>query len=142
MIHFKEEFGEIDFIEDVPCIVWRPTKYMDSDQFRKLMSTGVDFYKQKKVSVSNLVWLNDAREMKVIGKDDQKWLEEVVNLQAVENGLKFMAFVLPENIFGKIAVKTYVNSTLGKLNKDLTIKSFGDRAKAIEWLKESAVGIN
>ncbi len=141
MIHFKEDFGEIDFLEDVPCVVWRPTKFMDSAQFRKLMGTGVDFYKQKKSSNSNLVWLNDASEMKVIGKDDQKWLEEVVNMQAVENGLKYMAFVLPENIFGKIAVKSYVSSTLGKLNKDLTIKSFSDRSKAIDWLKEGAESI-
>lgn len=137
----KENYGEIIFNEEVPCVIWKPTKFMTSSDFRKLMSSGVDYYVSKKQDIPNLVWLNDSREMKVIGKEDQKWLEEVVNMQAIENGLKYMAFVLPENIFGKIAVKTYINSTLDNKENDLTIETFSNYDKAVAWLKESAESI-
>lgn len=133
----EESYGYIELIEDVPCVAWVPMGYSKSEDFRKLMMIGVDYYGQKKKEISNLVWLNDSRKMKVIGKEDQDWLESVVNMQAQKNGLKYMAFVLPDNIFGKIAVKLYVEATLKKM--DMTIKTFNSYDKALAWLKETTM---
>ncbi|MBN1116912.1 MAG: hypothetical protein JXA77_06900 [Bacteroidales bacterium] len=135
---FKESFGEIIFNEEVPCVIWKPSKFMNSDQFKKLMTTGIDFYIKKKPDVSNLVWLNDSRDMKVIGKEDQKWLEEFVTNQALKYGLKYIAFVLPENVFGKLIVNAYIKSTLDRKASELEIKTFSDYNKAVEWLSECA----
>ena len=135
---FKEKFGEVLFDDKVPCVIWKPSQYMNSEDFRKLMNIGIEFYSKKKNEIPNLVWLNDSRDMKVIGKDDQRWLEEFVNLEAQKNGLKYMGFVLPENIFGKFAVNFYINSTLSKKSLDITIKTFSKYDLAIEWLGECA----
>ena len=135
MILHKEKYGSIEFNKEIPCLIWKPYHFHKSEQFRSLLLRGVEDYIKYKKDYPVLHWLNDTRKIKVVAKEDQQWLCDVINKNAYEAGLKYMAFVLPENIFGKLAVRIYVQNTLRTNNNSLTIKIFNGYVNAENWLK-------
>ena len=131
----KVENGVVKFIEEIPSIVWKANGYMKSEDFRKLTMKGVEAFAKNKVEYSNICWLNDVRKMKVISRDDQKWLTTAINDEVEKHGLRKLAFVLPENVFAKLAIKLYIESAIRRHKDKLEIKSFNTYEKAAGWLK-------
>lgn len=135
---FEKKYGSIKLIEQVPCISWTPNGLMDCESFKTLMQAGISSYEEYMRKFPYLLWLNDARNLKFIGTEEQTWLAEFVNTKAQKNGLRHMAFVLPKNMYGRIAVKIYINNTLQQDKNVLTIKTYKKYDKAISWLNKKA----
>lgn len=133
---FKNDQANITFDESVPCVVWTPTGFLKGEQFREPFKAGMDFLEEKIKTYPTISWLNDARSLKTVGQDDVKWLNQNVNDRAYKLGVKKVAFVLPESIFGKWAIKLYVDFTQRRSDNKLEIKAFATVAEAKKWLKE------
>ncbi|MCG8698302.1 MAG: hypothetical protein MI922_09630 [Bacteroidales bacterium] len=133
---FEKKYGSIELIDQVPCISWIPNGVMDCESFKTLMQAGISYYEKYMNKYPYLLWLNDARNLKFIGTEEQTWLADFVNEKARINGLKHMAFVLPKNLYGRIAVRIYINNTLQRDKNMLTIKTFKKYDKATDWLTQ------
>jgi hypothetical protein len=76
--------------------------------------------------------LADIREMKIIGMEDQQWLENDFLPRATKFGFKTLAIIQPKAYFNKVAVETVSY----KVDKEkLSINFFDDPEKGIEWLR-------
>jgi hypothetical protein len=134
MVIFEDQSVRLDFLEDVPCIVWKPLKYISGDGWRKPFQIGMDFMEEKIKTMPNLGWINDARLLKVVKPDDLLWLNKNVNDRAYNFGAKKVAFVLPESTFGRLAVKTYADFTNRRTDNRFQIKAFLSIDEAKKWI--------
>ncbi|MBN1117974.1 MAG: hypothetical protein JXA77_12250 [Bacteroidales bacterium] len=132
---FKNDQAIVTFDDQVPCVIWTPNGYIKGDNFREPFRVGIDFVEKKISTYPNITWLNDARQLKTVGRDDLNWLNENVNNRAYKLGVKKVAFVVPENIFGKWAVKFYVDFTNKRSDNSLDIRAFSSMGEAKNWLK-------
>ncbi len=76
--------------------------------------------------------LYDTRGLKVMAKEVQDWINEVWFPEANKLGITHMAFIIPENIFGKISMEQ-TNSQREKIG-NINIEYFMGMTDAKEWL--------
>lgn len=119
----------------VPCITSSGDGFMLSRDFREFMENGLDLIREKIKENGKLGWLIDARYMEVIDPDDSEWVVTHWNVKAYEIGLRFVAFILPENIFTLMNIEEYTEQS--EENGPLVIQHFDDMESAKNWLKES-----
>lgn len=136
MILYDSKLVKLEFDPAVPCITWIPQEFMEGAQFRDPFTVGMDFMEKKIKELPNLGWLNDARKLKAVKTEDVKWLNLNVNDRAYKFGAKKVAFVLPENIFGKMSIKLYVEFTSRRVDNKFQIKAFNTVEKAKAWLAQ------
>ena len=106
--------------------IWKG--YATSTQFRE----GTE--EQLAVMVANQTtkMLVDLKEMVLIGKDDQDWMDKSYIPKSIEEGLKVVAVVQPDYYFSKVAV----DSIIFKVNKqELKVNYFSTLDEAKAWLK-------
>jgi hypothetical protein len=117
------------FDKENQLVVMEWNGYATSRQFRdgtELMLNTLIQHKATKV-------LADIREMKIIGMEDQQWLENDFLPRATRFGFRTLAIIQPKAYFNKVAVE----AVSYKVDKDkLAIKFFEEPATALEWLKQ------
>ena len=138
MVIYENKTVRIEYDPSVPCVSWVPLEFMEGDAWRTPFTVGMDFYEKQVKATPALTWLNDARKLKSVRAVDIRWLNPNVNDRAYRLGGRKVAFVLPENIFGKMAIKLYVEFTTKRSDNKLQIRSFNNYEKAINWLKDSS----
>ena len=72
----------------------------------------------------------DTSELKVIRQETQKWIETDWFPRANQSGIKFMAFVIPTDVLGKMST-TRVNEKAGNIE----IQHVDSIDKAKQWIK-------
>ena len=77
--------------------------------------------------------LADIKDMTIIGKEDQEWLDEDFLPRAIKFGFKAIAILRPDYYFNKVAVE----SISYKVDKEKLIINFFDNIElAREWLNK------
>src|SRR4051812_12332809 len=99
----------ITYDPDLRAVIGIWKGYATSTQFRE----GTE--EQLAVMVANQTtkMLVDLKEMVLIGKDDQDWMDKNYIPKSIEEGLKVVAVVQPDYYFNKVAV----DSIIFKINK-------------------------
>lgn len=138
MIIYADDTVCLEFLPEVPCIIWKPLKFLAGETWRKPFTTGMDFMEEKIKTIPNLGWINDARLLKVVKPDDLMWLNSNVNDRAYKFGAKKVAFVLPESAFGKMAIKFYAEYTNKRTDNQFQIKAFTSLEEAQKWIGAKA----
>jgi hypothetical protein len=77
--------------------------------------------------------LNNIENMKVLKPEVQQWLTEVWFPKAKELGLKYFAFVVPRDLFGKVSMEN-ANKDTTKTN-GIEIQYFKSEIEAKAWLQ-------
>lgn len=143
MVILEDDSVKLEFLPDVPCIIWKPLRFLSGDSWRKPFQKGMDFMEEKIKTLPNLGWINDARLLKVVKPDDLLWLNSNVNDRAYKFGAKKVAFVLPESAFGKMAVKFYAEFTNKRTDNKFQIKAFVSMDEAQKWIAAtSSIDVN
>lgn len=138
MVILEDSNVKLEFFPEIPCIIWKPLKFLSGETWRKPFITGMDFMEEKIKTMPNLGWINDARLLKVVKPEDLMWLNSNVNDRAYRFGAKKVAFVLPQNVFGKLAVKFYADYTNKRTDNQFQIKAFVSLEDAQKWISATA----
>ncbi|HTJ53409.1 MAG TPA: hypothetical protein VL443_28335 [Cyclobacteriaceae bacterium] len=133
----EEKFGSLEYDATVPAIIARFDGFMSSEQFRDFLNKGLDFLIQKKQNDEAILWLADTSKHVVQPDKDTKWVADDWNPRAIKAGIYHVAFVLPENVFGGMSVKKYVENTDKKGDK-MIVQMFGNIDSAKSWFKSLA----
>jgi hypothetical protein len=76
--------------------------------------------------------LVDLKEMVLIGKDDQDWMDKSFLPKAIIEGMRVVAVVQPRHYFNKVAV----DSIIFKMNQQqVKVNYFSTIEEAKEWLQ-------
>lgn len=110
-------------------VIWKGA-VTNSDAFRDTLNFGTQLIKDYRCER----WLADTKNMGVIKRVDQEWTHEVWFPQVATLGLKKMALIVPENVFGELSAKNVMDKARDKnLIKD---RYFMNTELAIKWLIE------
>ncbi len=74
--------------------------FLSPDEFKTIANELLNILETKKIKKQ----LNDIKQMKVLKPEVQEWLNTVWFPKAQKAGLKYFAFVVPDDIFGKMSM--------------------------------------
>jgi hypothetical protein len=123
----NEEIYNIYFDEQLDAVVMEWDGYATSSQFREGTELMLNLLIQNRTSKV----LADAKDMVLIGKEDQEWMNNDFLPRAIKFGLKAIAMIKSDHYFNKVAIE----SVSYKVDKEkLTINFFDRLTEAKEWL--------
>ena len=125
----------IDYDPSVPCLVSEGDGFMLSKEFRNFMERGIELIREKIEENGKVGWLVDVRYVEVFEPQDTEWLVNYWNPKAYEAGLRFVAFILPQNLFAMMNIEEYTEQSVA--GGSLIIHHFDTMESAKDWLKES-----
>ena len=121
------ETYNIYFDPEINAVVMEWNGYATSKQFKE----GTELMLNTLIKNNCSKVLADIKDMKIIGMEDQQWLNEEFLPRATTFGFKAIAIIKPDYYFNKVAVESI--SYKADKNK-LTINFFDNREEAKEWL--------
>jgi SpoIIAA-like len=134
---FEVKNGVVEYDPSVPCVIIRFNGYMSSSEFRTFLTKGLDFLlSEMKKKNKEILWLADTRAHSVQSEEDTKWVSEVWNPKAYQGGLRHVAFVLPEKVFGQLAINNYAKNNDQNKQSQMKIKMFDQLERAKMWFRE------
>lgn len=122
-------FCRIEYSSGLKTLIQNWNGFSSSEEFRYAINVTLEFFKQNE-SVENI--LSDTRKQKVVNSEDVEWVADTINPKLVENGLKKIAFIFPEDIYASLSVGHFIEKSHG-----FDIGYFDDLEKAKSWIKES-----
>lgn len=131
---FDEKYGVLEYDSSVPCITASFNGFMSSEQFRSFLDKGLDLLIEKKKGNDKILWLADTRKHVVQSDKDTQWVADSWNPRALKGGIRHVAFVLPENVFGNASVKKYTDNT-EKKGDEMNVQMFGTIESAKDWFR-------
>ena len=134
-IVFDKPFGTLYYDETFPYVMYKAHSYMTSQQFREMLQVQLEVYRDKKSLHPQFFVIGDTRLQGVIAPKDQEWLHDYWNVEMYKAGLREIAFIVPESIFGTISMKNYTETTQTQEKYSITTPMFTSLESAKEWLE-------
>jgi hypothetical protein len=134
----EEKFGTLEYDATVPCITATFNGFMNSEQFRSFLNKGLDYLIEKKKNHDIILWLADTSKHVVQPDADTTWVANEWNPRAIKRGIRHIAFVLPESVFGSMSVKKYTENS-EKKGDEMIVQMFGTVQTAKDWFKKIQV---
>jgi hypothetical protein len=117
----------IYFQEDIDSVIMEWKGYSTSKEFK----AGTELMLNTLIKNNTFKVLADIKDMTIIAREDQEWLDQEFLPRATDFGFRVLAIVTPEQYFNKVAVE----SIWSKVDKNkLTINFFETARDAEEWL--------
>ena len=107
LVIFSESYGTVLVDTSVPCIVSQWHTFANKQEFRTLLEAAMAYFDAHSSQAKPWGWIADSRHMGAIPTEVQQWLRTVFNPRITKAGLREMSVVVPETIFGKMAVQQY-----------------------------------
>jgi hypothetical protein len=132
-----ESYGAVCLDSEVPCIIIRWLGFANSEQLHYLMNAALDRYVAEcKHRPMPLGWIADSRGLGAIKSNDQHWLHTDWNPRAYAMGVRYIAIVEAESVFGKISAQQYVTNVMQSRDYTFHTRSVPTLKAAREWLQE------
>ncbi|OGX85596.1 hypothetical protein [Hymenobacter glacialis] len=132
-----EPYGTIQLAPEVPSIVLTWTGFANSEQLRNLMDETLRQYiGETKRHKGPVGWIADLQGLGAVKQVDQEWLLTHWNPRAYVAGVRYIAFVEAESVFGKISGKQYVTNVAQSEEFTFHIRYVPTLAAAKAWLAE------
>ncbi|MGV3589113.1 MAG: hypothetical protein ACO1OF_19060 [Adhaeribacter sp.] len=103
--------------------------FMKPDEFKRRCFRTLELVKETGITKA----LIDTRGLKVMVQENQRWIDEVWYPEAKRVGLRHMAFLMPEDFFGRISVETSNRRVIREGIID--VHYFDEEKLAHDWLK-------
>ncbi|MDX1919381.1 MAG: hypothetical protein SFU25_01445, partial [Candidatus Caenarcaniphilales bacterium] len=134
-ILFRSERSKVELDSSSSSIIWTANSFLDDEEFRYSFISGLNHFKSKIQTISNLAWINDTKKFKTPKVESMKWLSNEFNELAYAAGLRKIAFVLPEDVFGRLGIRLYAHISSIQFQDKFQIKAFNTLDNAKLWIK-------
>jgi hypothetical protein len=124
MIVHQNENVKITFDQNKKRLIQEWKGFASSGVFREAIDKTNEFVKANDVRTV----ISDTLQQNVVKPDDADYAASVIPTMA-RNGMKAMAFVVPENVFTKLSLDKFSHSVRGE-----NTKYFKTRSEAVKWL--------
>ena len=128
MILYQKNYLTLEYNEELSCLIQHWKGFATSEQFREGIQQSIVYFKEKNINKH----VSDTKDFSVVKKSDTDWVASHATPIMVENGLQYMAFVLPTNVFTQVSV----NNFKSKAASIVQIQYFDDYDKALDWLSQ------
>lgn len=127
---YQSEKMSINFIEeDKICEITLVHNEEQIEEFKDDLQKFLKIVEQIK-PIKN-VWNLSNFEL-TINLDLQEWIDTTINQKEIELGVKYEAFIMPENIINQLSIEQTMEEQHGQ---SIKTKYFSDSNEALEWIK-------
>ena len=130
MLLVEEPFVTIERDDQLSCLIQTWKGFAKSEDFRAAINESLEVF--KKGGLNKII--SNTKEAGLVKKEDTDWVAQVVTPQMVQHGLRYMAFVVPTNVFTQFSVDNFKEGASGVVK----IKYFDNAESAYQWLSEVA----
>jgi hypothetical protein len=129
MVYFEDKNWLIEWDEARKWIKINMIGFVQGEAHRNGSMKVVELLKQKK----GTKLLTDTRQAKVLGLDEQKWVNEVWVPMIKAAGVRYTATVLPQNVIAQMSINAIAKTNKGVA--ELENAYFGTMEEAQNWLR-------
>ncbi len=133
MILFQAPHLTIEYDQQLNCISQHWKGYAKSEQFRAGIEKSIEFFKHKQA----VCLISNTKELAVVSNEDTQWAATYATPLMMGYGMKYVAFIVPTNVFAQVSVNNFKSKTEDKLQ----LRYFTDLEKAKAWLREVQSGV-
>jgi hypothetical protein len=132
-LHFESTACNIYFNQKLNCVhtVWKGG-YSGGEGFHIILNEIINLLEKKKVGLI----VADARKMKLISTNDQKWIVDDWYPRSLKAGFYCQALIVTENTFNEMTIKQIVDSYDANQIRTKYFKSYDD---AEAWVMENYI---
>ncbi len=125
---FESENIIIERDDNLKCLIQNWKGFATSEKFREGIQKSIDLFKDKKLDKI----LSNTKDFGMVKKEDTEWVNSYSMPLLIKNGLRYMAFVVPSNVFSQMSVENFKKEMAGPVE----LRFYEDVAKAKEWMAE------
>lgn len=127
MIVYQTATVQLEFIESKQQLIQKWKGFSTSEVFREAINQTLNFTAKNKVKSI----LSDTLEQSVVKPEDSEYAASAMP-KLFMNGVKAMAFVMPQNAITQLSLKNF-----GNQNKSEKMQFFSSVREAEKWLEEA-----
>ena len=125
----RKSYVTIERDDQLKCLIQTWKGFAKSENFREAINQSLEII--KKGGLDKII--SDTKDAALVSKDDTKWVAQVVTPQMVQHGLRYMAFIVPANVFTQIAVDNFKEDA----DSVVKIRYFDQVEDAKDWMSKS-----
>lgn len=129
MIIYQTPTVSLEFIESKQLLVQSWKGFSTSEVFREAINQTLSFTSKRGVKAI----LSDTLQQAVVKPEDTEYASSIMP-KLFSNGVKKMAFVMPQNVLTQLSMKDF-----GNQNKNDKVKFFPTVKDAENWLNDAAI---
>lgn len=114
--------------DKLKCLIQNWRGFANSDKFRDGIKQTEELFKDKTLNKI----ISNTKDFGMVKKEDTEWVSNQSMPILIERGLKYMAFVVPSNVFSQMSVENFKKQS----ENVVQIRYFDDVEKAKEWMEE------
>lgn len=122
----------------VPCLLAVHVGFMTHLEFREFLDIALDLMKEKKKEHGKMAWMVNLRKSDAANSEDISWLISDWNVRYSQLGMKYVAFVVPEDEYtmGSMNAELYTEASGKENSEKVIIKMFKNEESGKVWLRE------
>jgi len=133
----SEPYGAVYLAPEVPCIIIQWTGFANSQQLRYLMNQAqASYIAEVRRRPGPLGWIADSRGLGAIRASDQEWLHTEWNPRTYQAGVRYIAIVEAESVFGRISAQQYVTNVTRSESYTFHTRTLPTLEAAKQWLQQ------
>lgn len=114
--------------DKLKCLIQNWRGFATSDNFRDGIKKTEELFEDK--SLNKI--LSNTKDFGMVKKEDTEWVSNHSMPTLIERGLRYMAFVVPSNVFSQMSVENFKKQS----ENVVQIRYFDNVQKAKEWMEE------
>lgn len=131
---YRDKNASIDWNATSQCIVINTYGFLNSQQIVNLFEKSYQEYVTRNQACTSLII--NAEKLGAVKKTEQDWLKNAWNQQMFQAGLKKLAIINADNIFGEVAIRTYCKNIRETPRCAIMTKTFKDIKSASQWIAD------
>ena len=125
---FETQNIVIERDDQLKCLIQNWKGFASSERFREGIQKTIELFRDKKLDKI----LSNTKDFGMVKKEDTEWVNTHAMPILIKNGLRYMAFIVPSNIFSQMSVENFKKEMAGPVE----LRFYEDIAKAKEWMAE------
>jgi hypothetical protein len=127
MILYQKPYVTIEQDKQLKCLIQNWKGFATSANFRDAINVSLKLFDQGDFEKI----ISNTKDFSLVKKEDTDWVAQVVTPQMVKHGLRYMAFIVPTNVFTQITVDNFKEEA----NKVVSIRYFDNLDAATAWFR-------
>lgn len=123
---FENQNIVIERDEQLKCLIQNWKGFATSERFREAIQKTIDLFEDKNLDKI----LSNTKDFGMVKKEDTEWVNAYSMPLLIENGLRYMAFIVPSNVFSQMSVQNFKKEMAGPVE----LRFYEDVEKAREWM--------
>lgn len=132
MILIDKPYVTIERDDELKCLIQTWKGFAKSEDFRAAINDSLNFFKEGDINKI----ISNTKDFSLVKKEDTDWVAQVITPQMVQHGLRYMAFIVPTNVFTQVTVDNFKEEA----NNVVSIRYFDSLELANKWLGEADKG--